>query len=68
MAGHRKAFQVHQIGVRLGPEALAWLQQRADAERMATSTLVRTLIEREVRRDLLKGKVQDDLLRASSDE
>jgi len=55
----RKTYQVRQIGVRLPVDTLAWLEQRADAERMPPSTLVRAWIEREARRDLQQGKAQD---------
>ena len=50
----RKVYQVKQIGVRLPEDTLAWLEQRADQERLPPSTLVRVWIEAEAKRDLLQ--------------
>jgi hypothetical protein len=52
MPGERKVYATTQIGVRMHPELKSWLEQRAEAEHMAPSVLVRTWIEREARRDL----------------
>ena len=58
----RKTYQVRQIGVRLPETTLAWLEQRAHAERMPPSTLVRTWIEREAKRDVGGKDTDGDLL------
>jgi hypothetical protein len=51
-----------QIGVRLTPRLKAYLDRRADEEEMCVSTLVRTLIEREAKRDLQQTiEVQGDV-------
>jgi hypothetical protein len=52
----RKVWLPKQIGVRLDDRLIALVQQRADDERMSVSRYVRTLIEREVTRDLLKDQ------------
>lgn len=48
-----------QIAVRLTPRLKAWIDQRADAEETSVSTLVRTWIQREARRDLVKGEAHE---------
>jgi predicted DNA binding CopG/RHH family protein len=52
----RKVWLPKQIGVRLDDRLIALVQQRADDDRMSVSRYVRTLIEREVTRDLLKDQ------------
>jgi NADH:ubiquinone oxidoreductase subunit len=48
----RRVYVPVQVGVRLPPRLKAWLEQRADAEDMSVSTLVREWIQEHARRDL----------------
>jgi hypothetical protein len=48
-----------QIGVRLQSSLKAWLDQRADAEEVSTSALVRQWIQEHAKRDLQRREVLD---------
>jgi hypothetical protein len=48
----QRSYNPSTVGVRLPPRLKAWLIERADAEEMSVSTLVRTWIAREAKRDL----------------
>jgi hypothetical protein len=54
------------IGICLHPRLKAWLEERAEAEGMSVSTLVRTWIVREAKHELRPAEAVDEVNRNDS--
>jgi len=58
-----RAYVPETVAVRLTSRLKTWVTQRADAEEVSVSTLIRLLIAKEAQRDLQRREVvQDDRL------